>query len=155
MVTVELKNKGKKKLDYFGSRALAARGMKLSDDLDAGYDAVTNILVEGQVRAKTPVYPGDEEKPVRDVLVFERPAKGIKHLKLALPGQSFGATGTHGLKISADTITSGDDKGGAKPEPEAKPKPGGGEEPAKDKPTKPAPEAKPKPKPGSWDLPLP
>ena len=103
---LELHNTNKtKKLEYT-SWNLGQTGVRLVDNHGNEYSvksfAKQGLEIEGQVEGgRGSLYP---EEATEDVLLFERPARSTKSLRLELPSAAFGETGTLKFEIPVTMI---------------------------------------------------
>ncbi|MDZ7617064.1 MAG: hypothetical protein U1E05_08670 [Patescibacteria group bacterium] len=108
VIVLELENRdASKKVKYggWGGGIHGNRGVNLMDSLQNSYPVklFSAGIVEGQLRDVS-LYPGE---PLRDVLVFERPAAGVEFLRLSLPGDAVGQEGVARFEIPSRMYADG------------------------------------------------
>jgi hypothetical protein len=119
-LSIELYNKSKSRKLEYRSWSTESAGVSLVDNYDNPYAiksfAHQGLELEGQIEGgKGSLYP---EEVTRDALLFEKPAKQARFLRLELPARAFGENGSLKFEIPISMIA-------VTEEPEEEPGPGG------------------------------
>jgi len=105
-LTLELRNTNQTKKFEYTSWNVGQKGVRLVDDHGKEYPvksfANQGLEIEGQVEGGRASLSSEEA--TEDVLLFERPAKSAKSLRLELPSAAFGETGNLKFEIPVAMI---------------------------------------------------
>ncbi|MFO0811209.1 MAG: hypothetical protein U0746_21475 [Gemmataceae bacterium] len=86
--------------------SIRADGIRLTDDLGNAYRRIDMGLENGLRNSDTTLY---SDRPIPDLIVFERPVPAAKVLTLELPAANFGGSGVLRCRFDATMLTNNRD----------------------------------------------